>query len=382
MLECHTEIKHLKSPSPGTRRELVIHRYGKTGSGPKVYLQASLHADEWPGLMALHHLLPMLDEAARKDQITGEIIVVPYANPIGLGQRIGGQVPGRFSFDGSGNFNRNWADLATQAAPHLMGLLTGDADRDIPTVRAAFRDVVAEMDRSTEVNELRAILMSHSCDADFVLDLHCDGEAEMHIYSNIRHQDLTVGMAQDLDAPVLLLETTAGGGPFDEANSAPWWQLGDLLAEAKHLPPACCAVTVELRGRQDVDDTLGEKDATGLMSYLRRCGAIAGDPTPARTDVLATPLHCTDVLYAPVAGLVSYKIPLGSMVRTGDVVAEVIDPAATSPQAARVTVTAGTDGRFFARMDQRLVGAGTGIAKIAGTDPLDHRKEGALLEAK
>ena len=382
MLESQTEIISLLSPSPGTKRELVIHRYGKTGLGPKVYIQASLHADEWPGLMALHHLLPKLDEAAAKGDIIGEIIVIPYANPIGLSQRIGGHVPGRFNFDGTGNFNRNWADLTHGAAPLLEGKLSGSVEEDILTVRAAFREVVATMDRKTEVGELRAILMSLSCDADHVLDLHCDGEAEMHIYSNIRHQHLTVDMAKDLDAPVLLLETTAGGGPFDEANSAPWWQLSDLLPEACHLPPACCAVTVELRGRQDVDDDLGEKDAAGLMSYLRRCGAVSGSPTPARQDVLATPLHCTDVLYAPTAGLVSYKRPLGALIKKGDIVAEIIDPAATHPDEARLPVTAGTDGRFFARIDQRMVGAGTSIGKIAGTEPLGHRKEGALLEAR
>ena len=44
----------LGSPSLGNTRQLVVHRYGKAGSRPKAYLQASLHADEIPRLLALN----------------------------------------------------------------------------------------------------------------------------------------------------------------------------------------------------------------------------------------------------------------------------------------------------------------------------------------
>ncbi len=51
----HSERLTLMSPSPGTRRELLIHRFGTAGSGPKVYIQAGLHADEWPGCWYFPH---------------------------------------------------------------------------------------------------------------------------------------------------------------------------------------------------------------------------------------------------------------------------------------------------------------------------------------
>lgn len=376
-----TEILPLMSPSPGSNRELIVHRYGKVGQGKKVYIQAALHADEWPGLMAAHHLIPMLDEAANAGEIKGEIIVVPYANPIGMAQRIGGHVTGRYSLDGSGNFNRNWADLVNGAVPLLKGKLTGDVDQDISTVRTAFREVVAKQSRRSEVDELRAILMGLSCDSDYLFDLHCDGEAELHIYANQQYEQEAIEMCQDMDSPVLLIETEAGGGPFDEANSSPWWGLKEALPEAAHLPAACCAVTIEFRGRDDISDEMGRKDAAGLMSYLRRVGVIEGQPKPQRTDVLAAPLHATDVLYAPIGGLVSYQMSLGTEVSKGDLVAVVIDIAAADPLQGRHEVYSQADGRFFARMDSRLVRPGESIAKVAGTEPLAHRSEGNLLEA-
>ena len=40
-------------PQMGTARTLTVRRYGKPGAGPKAYLQAALHADELPGVIAL-----------------------------------------------------------------------------------------------------------------------------------------------------------------------------------------------------------------------------------------------------------------------------------------------------------------------------------------
>ena len=374
-----TEHISLMSPSPGTSRELVVYRFGKKGSGRKVYMQASLHADEWPGMMALQHLIPMLEQANARGEIDGEIILVPYANPIGLDQRVGAAASGRFAFDGSGNFNRNWADLANGAKDRLAGKLTGDADKDVALVREAFLEVVTEQRAETPVQEMRKILMGLSCDADYVLDLHCDGEATVHIYANERHQEKVRELALDIDSPVVLLESTAGGGPFDEANAAPWWQLRELVKGAEKLPLACFTCTVELRGRLDVNDEFGLKDAKGLYSFLCREGVVRADAAPQRDETFLSSLQATDVLHSPWAGLVIFKADTGAWVKKGDLIAEIVDPTGKMP---RKELRAGTDGIIFARADQRLLQPGDGVAKIAGSEILDYRKEGALLEAR
>jgi len=67
----------LPQMTPGTRRSIAFHRFGRTGARPKAYLQAAIHANELPGAMALHHLMPMLAAADRVRRIRGEIVVVP-----------------------------------------------------------------------------------------------------------------------------------------------------------------------------------------------------------------------------------------------------------------------------------------------------------------
>ena len=74
----------LPSMTPGSGRSIAVHRFGRAGARPKVYLQAANHANELPGAMALHHLMPMLVEADRQARVKGEVVVVPTVNPIGL----------------------------------------------------------------------------------------------------------------------------------------------------------------------------------------------------------------------------------------------------------------------------------------------------------
>ena len=55
--------------TPGTDRQIVVHRFGRAGARPKVYLQAAIHANELPGAMLLHHLMPLLVAADRAVRI-------------------------------------------------------------------------------------------------------------------------------------------------------------------------------------------------------------------------------------------------------------------------------------------------------------------------
>ena len=123
--------------TPGTGRSLVYHRFGRSGARPKAYLQAAIHANELPGAMALHHLMPMLAAADRRGRIRGEIIVVPTVNPIGLAQLVGNNHLGRYDFLGRDNFNRNWLELSGAVAERLDGSLGPDAGRNVAAIRAA-----------------------------------------------------------------------------------------------------------------------------------------------------------------------------------------------------------------------------------------------------
>lgn len=371
----------LISPSPGTRRALKVHRYGAPGAGPKAYFQAALHADEYPGLLVANHLIGLLDTAEEAGEIRGEIIVVPFANPVGLGQNVNGQHLGRFELSGGGNFNRAWPDLSETVHGAVKDRLGPDEGENVRIIRETLSAAVDDLEVRTELDALRKALFGLSVTADMVFDLHCDNEALMHLYTSVRHRELAVELARDLGAPVVLLEQDPGGRPFDESNAGVWWKLAEMAGPSHPIPAACFGVTVELRGRNDVFDSLAAADARALFRFLQRRGVVSGDPGPL-PEALGepTPLEGTDVLRAPSGGLLAYRKHPGDHVEAGDVIAELIDLDADDPARARTPVVSAASGLFFARMNEKLVRPGAEIAKVAGKEPLRHRKAGALLE--
>jgi len=375
-----TEIIPLASPAPGTQRSLKVHRYGSLGARPKAYLHAALHADEWPGLLTLNHLIGLLDEADAEGNIKGEIVLLPYANPLGLAQRMNGYMMGRHAFDGGGNFNRNWPDLSKAAGDALEGKLGNDAAANVEAVRAALKDAVADLPRRTEFEDLRAALLTHSIDADMVLDVHCDSVSMLHLYANKDHEEEIMMLAGDLASPVVLLEQTPGGGPFDECNEAPWIKLRQRFDLDEALPNSCFGTTVELRGHTDVSDDLARADAEGLLRFLMRRGVVDGDPGPlAEPPCEATALNAMDVLKAPAAGLLAWHKTIGDQVKAGDLMAELVDIEADDPATARTPIHTRTSGLFFARPADTLVQPGDHIGKVAGKEKLEYGKSDSIL---
>ncbi len=365
------EIK-LKSPTPGVHRLLKVHRFGSGTNGPKVYMQAALHADEWPGLLALQHLIGELMEIDRSGGIIGEIIIVPFANPIGMDQRVNGVVLGRHSFSAEGNFNRNWPDLSDVARTALNQSVAGE---EVTTIRKALINAVEFLPNYTPLDELRKVLLRESLDADIVLDIHCDSDAVMHIYCNQRHAQETQELAQDMGCPVVLLEDEPDGAPFDAAPVTPW-----IAVEAQGVPMSCHAVTLELRGSCYVNDDYAKQDALGILRFLNRREVISCVQAPApEVKIQISNLEGVDSVRSPAAGIVTWKRELGDQIDAGELIAEIVDLEADDPSQGRTPVYARTAGILFTKQLAVLVAPGDRIAKIAGLEKLNNIYGGGLL---
>jgi predicted deacylase len=363
----------LKSPSPGTRRFLTVHKFVGERAGPKVYLQAALHADEWPGLLALQHLLQKLIALDSQGKICGEIIVVPYANPIGLDQKINGTVLGRHSFSAEGNFNRNWPDFSGIA----KNAIQQDANVSVAKIREDLLAAVQQLPTQTPLNHLKAALLSLSIDADIMLDVHCDSEALVHIYSNYRHQQQAHLLAQHMRSPVVLLEDEPGGSPFDAAHVRPW-----IAVEKDGVPDSCFSVTIELRGFADVNDQMAKQDAAGLLSYLAAEKVVDIEPVSDDSlfnDIAVTDLDAVDSVMAPSSGIICWRVSLGAKVEKDQLIAEIVDIESEDPSKGRISIYSRAAGILFATAMGKLVTEGDNVGKIAGNEVLDNIGGGGLL---
>ncbi|CCG07253.1 succinylglutamate desuccinylase/aspartoacylase domain-containing protein [Pararhodospirillum photometricum] len=357
----------LPPTDPGTDRFLIVQEWGETG--PTAYLQAGLHADEPPGRLVLHHLAALLADAERDGRLSGRVILVPIANPVGLGQRLRDGLSGRFHFDTGVNFNRLHLDL--EAA--LTAALPSTGPLAVAEGRRALRQAWAARPQPVEESAaLKHLLFGLALDADLVLDLHCDSEAILHVYGAASQAAAVREIAAFVGAPVVLLADTSGDRPFDEALSAPWGAVRERLAPGEF---GTVAVTLELRGATDVDDTLARADALALLALLARYGIVRdASPVPVFAGQ-SGPLEGVDMIAAPCPGLVIYGAALGERVAAGAVVAEVLDA-----EGRRHPVVSRASGVVFARLSRRLVRPGDIIVKVAGEEPLAHR-QGVLLTA-
>lgn len=358
----------LLSPSLGTQRQVTSLHFGQASNGRKAYLQSSLHADELPGMLTAHKLRGLLEAAEARGEISGEVVLVPVCNPIGLDQSLMHHQVGRFELLGMENFNRNYPDFFNLVKDRITPQLTQDADINKGVVRAAMHQVLKELSVTTELASLRQVLMTLACDADVVLDLHCDFEAILHMYVEQPMVDQMVPLARLLGAEALLW--ARGSGPsisFDEALSGPWWRLQEHFSDRAPIPLACASTTVELRGQTNVSDALATQDAQAILGYLRHVGVLAGPP-PALPDPLCapTPLAGTESLHASHSGVVDFVAQVGQQVVPGQLLARIVDPL--TPQ--ETEVRSSIEGIVYARHNLRWATSGMEICRVAGSTPI------------
>ncbi|WMW79209.1 M14 family metallopeptidase [Undibacterium cyanobacteriorum] len=364
-----SEIHVLKNRSAGSERQLVSLHFGRNQTRKKTYIQASLHADEIPGMLVSHYLRKRFSELEEAGAIEGSIVLVPVSNPIGLNQDIQGTAFGRFDLATGINFNRGYQHLTPELIRRIGDQLNGDPAFNQQLIRRTAAEILAEVPAYDETAQLKKTLQSLAIDADIVLDLHCDNQAVMHLYTGAPLAERGIPLAGFLQAHALLISKLPGDDPFDDSCSRHWWELQDHYGQSKSIPLACQSLTVELRGETDVTHEDAQRDAEAIIAYLEHEGHITrvGDRTGVDQVVppalcVATPLEGVEPVVAPHAGIVAFTKPLGSMIQAGEVIADLIDPITAEVTPLRASVS----GVLFARIARRYVHAGARIAKVAG----------------
>jgi hypothetical protein len=177
-------------------------------------------------------------------------------------------------------------------------------------------------------------------------------------------------------AAVLLSDGNSSA--FEDAVSYAW-KHGDL-GQRKNWHDDRISLTMEFRGLKDVYGDVGRKDAEGILSFLKRRGVVAGEPSRKEpfTGAVAG-LDYVQMVNAPVAGMLFFEHEIGEKVETGDRLATIVtvpgDPSRD------VVVTAPCDGDIVTRVQHRFVRLSDNLMKIASGE-LSHaaRKAGGGLE--
>ncbi|MGV8831174.1 MAG: succinylglutamate desuccinylase/aspartoacylase family protein [Devosia sp.] len=370
----------LAADTPGASTTLYWYTAGPANAATRVHLQAALHADEQPGTMALHHLLPRLRDADAAGQLNAHFTIFPSVNPLGLATTALRHHIGRYDIGTGINYNRRWPDLYPAIAAALTGKLGADPQANIATIRAAVADWIDSQRPGTAIQQLRLLVLKSAAAADIVLDLHCDDDSLKHIFTSPELMPGLQDLADWMGVAATLTAEDSGGGSFDEVLPS-LYRKAQQANPAFPIPAAAETATLEYRGRADSFDSIGQEDAAGLFGFFASRGLInadAGDkPTPAPGP---TPFEATEVLRADAPGLLAYRVELGERVSKGQPIADLIAMDGPDAFLARRPILAGTDGFVLSRVSGKFVRRGASIAKLVGTQILPTRAGGYLLE--
>lgn len=354
----------LMSPTIGTQRYLESFHFGSPELGKKIYIQASLHADEIPGMLVAWKLKQQLTQLEATGRLKGEVVLVPVANPIGQNQHLMDVHLGRYHLETGQNFNRDYLDTFTDVKARIEPQLSDDPAYNCRIIRAAMCESLQQWQPKTELGSLQKTLQLLSCDADVMLDLHCDFEAALHVYSTYYSWPGIEPLARLLGSQANLLANETGGAPFDCSVDMVWQRLKECFGEA--IPQGCLAATVELRGQADVTHQESNQDSSAILRYLEWLGVIAVDgPAPCLPEEVApsSDLGAVEMLATPCAGILVHRVKPGDWITAGDVFADVIDPISDHVE----YVTAAQSGYVYSRNGRRIATAGMLIGNIAGS---------------
>ena len=355
-------IKHsLISPVPGTQRSVDSFHFGAKTSGKKVYIQASLHADELPGMLVAWTLKQHLIELEKQGQIQGEVVLVPVANVIGQNQHLMDLHFGRYEMETGQNFNRNFLDTYPKVKERIADLLTDDVAHNQALIRAEMKQVLAEWQVETELQSQQQVLQSLSCDADVMLDLHCDYQAALHLYSTDYSWYGIEPLARLLGSKANLLANETGGQPFDCSTDMVWQRLSQEFGE--RIPQGCLGATVELRGQLDVTTEYAEHDAQAILSFLALQDIITLPELDLPKELApSSPLAAVETIKAKQGGIVVLKVQPGDWIEAGAEFAHIIDPISDQVE----VVKASQAGYVYSRTNRRMATAGMLLGNVAG----------------
>lgn len=369
----------LRGDTPGESTEFTYYVIGPRDAPEKVHLQAALHADEQPGTMVLHHLLPLLRHADERNLTRAKFTVMPMVNPLGMANLSFRHHIGRYDPNSGINYNRRWPDLFSAVRQQLAGRLKEDEAFNVALIRKAVAQWIDSQQPRSAAEQLRLLVLKEAHDAEFVFDLHCDDDSQLHIFTSPELMPELQDLADWMGAAATLTAADSGGGSFDEVLPQLYRKVA-ATNPGKPVPMASATATLEYRGQFDVFDEHGADDARRLYGFFCERNLIDDDPGDRPQPApAATPFEATEIVRVEKPGLLAYRIKLGERVKKGQPIADLI--ALDGPEAfmARTPILAGTDGFVLSRARSKYVPRGANIAKIVGTQPLPSRK-GYLLE--
>lgn len=307
--------------------QLFIQSYQFTGEnqGKKVYLQSNLHGAEIIGNAVIQDLINFLI-TLDKTQLTGEILLVPVCNPLGVNQRSHYFSSGRYNpYDGKDwnrifwDYEKTGADISEFAEDYQDLEQDEIQEKYRQTLLNQFHQLAKSIRSSPGVsynNYYRYQLQNLALDADYVIDLHSSTNNALD-YLYCFHSRTESANAFLLDRGILMNDYD--GDAFDEAFIKPWLALERELAKlGKNIRFEIESWTLELGSGLEMNPESVQKGIRGIKNYLATKGILSIEDFPLAStpnhQIHLTPKNTIQRYHSPAGGMIEFDVKLGETI--------------------------------------------------------------------
>ncbi|MBD2678486.1 MULTISPECIES: succinylglutamate desuccinylase/aspartoacylase family protein [Nostoc] len=318
----------LRQMASGDRLFLQLYKFIGAQPGKKVYIQSNLHGAEISGNAVIHQLIEFL-LTINDTNLAGEIWLVPVCNPMGTNERAQHFSPGRYCVYEAKDWNRIFWDYEKEA-DDLVAFTKSQLHDDLEVVRQNYLTIIKQefakilekinSPSSVPYTELfRYKLQSISLDADYLIDLHSSTNQGLDYVYYFRNREESAKYFL-LNLGILL--DKYDGDAFDEAFIKPWLALEACFQEfGREIKFDVEAWTLELGAGMQMNPNSVAKGVRGVKNYLAEKGVLKIPHLSSETkthEMNFVSSHNRKKYYAIAGGMVQERIELGSYVKTGE----------------------------------------------------------------
>ncbi|MEM7716885.1 MAG: succinylglutamate desuccinylase/aspartoacylase family protein [Cyanobacteria bacterium P01_A01_bin.68] len=357
----------LRQMASGDVLSLQVYKFIGHSSGKKVYIQSNLHGAEIVGNGVIHQLIEFLWTLDNTDLI-GEIWLLPVCNPMGTNQRSHHFSSGRHCAYEAKDWNRIFWDYEKDILKNskngenpLLAFAKSQLDLNIEEIRINFLNAIKQqfIKLSDTVNsgvgipyteKFRYKLQSLSLDTDYLIDIHSSTNQGLNYlyYFNNREESAKYFL---LDFGILLDEYD--GDAFDEAFIKPWLALEKCFFQLdRTIKFDVEAWTLELgRGMEMIPDSV-TKGVEGIKNYLKQKGVLSEDfkldnISQINNQMIFKTKSKATKYYATVGGMIQSRIALGTEVKAGEKLYQILSFNKQGKLPTTVDVFADRDGFVY-----------------------------------
>ncbi len=313
----------------GDRLSLQVYKFVGDRPGKKVYIQSNLHGAEIAGNAVIHQLISFLMALPETD-LVGEIWLVPVCNPVATNQRSHLFSSGRFcAYEGKDwnrifwDYEKEGEDLDYFAKSQINFELDIIKKNYLCQIKQSFEKLSKKIQSPSSVpfsQRFRYQLQSLSLDADYLLDLHSSSNQGLEYLYYFRDRETS---AKYFLFNWGILLDHYDGDAFDEAFIKPWLALEDIFKRlGREIQFDIEAWTLELGSGMQMKPESVAKGVQGIKNYLLQKSVLqASDLTTVKStnrEMVFTSKSRVIKYYSPAGGMIKWRVSLGTVVKPGE----------------------------------------------------------------